>query len=355
MATSDPLGRYGRTPIAISGADAVRPRNMVPRLRKAVPAVELNPEGNVRKTKQLSSAFVAVFAVAALVGTSAFAEDRPRNETRSRGNAGGVVNRRGAGESRDWRGGNGSQNAAPRVAEQQREAAVRGTSERSGSNRGTWNRTEAGSTTNIDRERSRSNAAESYRNDRNNSGRNDSYRNGNRNDGYRNGRNDSYRNGSRNDGYRNGSYNRGNRTPYYAHGRVTRIDPWNGGFRIYVAGAPFPFFVSDSYYRRNHWRVGVSIQLGGYYNPLGYYDYYDGVYDGGAYSAGAIRGTVESVDYRRDTFVVRNDATGSFVTVAARSRRDEVRPGDYVEIAGDWNRSGIFDAYRIDLLDAYRR
>ena len=307
---------------------------MVSRLRKESAAVELNPEGNVRKTKQLSSTFVAVFAVAALVGTSAFAEDRHSNETRNRGNAGGVVNRRGAGESREARAGNGSQNAAPRVAEPQREAAVRDTNERGNANRGTWNRADSG-VTNIDRERSRSVAAESYRNgsSRNDGSRNDSYRNGNRNDGnrndgYRNGnRNDGYRNGNgnRNDGYRNGSYNRGNRQPYFAHGRVTRIDPWNGGFRIYVGGAPFPFFVSDSYYRRNHWRVGIDIQLGGYYNPLGYYDYYDGVYDGGvygngAYSAGALRGTVESVDYRRDTFVVsRTRSSSSSATIAIRS------------------------------------
>jgi hypothetical protein len=318
----------------------------------------------VRKNKQLSSTVVAVFAVAALAGTSAFAEDRHTNETRSRGNAGGVVDRRGAGEGRERSAGNGSQNAAPRVTEQQRGTADRGSSnrgtyDRGSSNRGTYDRGNAG-VTNIDRERTRTiesdarRGGDSYRNGNRNDGNRN---NGNRNDGYRNGnnnRNDGYRNGSsRNDGYRGGSY--GNRQPYFAHGRITRIDPWNGGFRIYVGGAAYPFFVSDSYYRRNRWSVGVNIQLGGYYNPLGYYDYYDGAYEGSAYSTGALRGTVESVDYRRDTFIVRNDATGSFVTVASRSRRDEVRPGDYVEIAGDWSRSGIFEAYRVDLIDNYRR
>lgn len=305
----------------------------------------------MRKNKQLSSILVTGLAVAALVGTSAFAEERHTNETRGRASAGGVVERRAGGESR---GSYGSQNAAPRVEAQQRE--TRSFDRSNEGSRGTWNRADASATTNIDRERQREVGAQSYRN----GGRNDSYRNDHRNDSYRNGGyrngNDGYRN-NRNDGYRGGNRNDSyrNRTPYYTRGRVTRIDPWNGGFRIYVAGAPFPFFVSDSYYRRNHWRVGIEIALGGYYNPLGYYDYYDGVYDGSGYSAGALRGTVESVDYRRDTFVVRNDATGNFVTVASRSRRDEVRPGDYVEISGDWTRSGLFDAYRIDLLDAYRR
>jgi hypothetical protein len=318
------------------------------------------------KNKKLSLMVVAGFAVAALAGTSAFAEDRHTNETRGHSNGSGVVSRHSAGEARNRSEGNGSQNATPRVEPQQRAAVDRrsteGTYDRGNSNRGTYDRGtydrgNNGGVTNIDRERTQAIESDARRGG-------DSYRNGNRNDGYRNGssnRNDGYRNGSnnRNDSYRNGnrggSYGYGNRQPYYAHGRVTRIDPWNGGFRIYVGGAPFPFFVSDSYYRRNHWRVGIDIQLGGYYNPLGYYDYYDGVYDGRAYSNGALRGTVESVDYRRDTFVLRNDATGSFVTVAARSRRDEVRPGDYVELAGDWSRSGIFEAYRVDLIDAYRR
>jgi hypothetical protein len=99
----------------------------------------------------------------------------------------------------------------------------------------------------------------------------------------------------------------------------------------------------------------VAIRLGGYYNPLGYYDYYDGRYDGRGYSHGVLRGWVESVDYRRDTFVMRNEATGSFVTVLMRRGRD-VRPGDYVEVTGDWARSGLFDARYVDLLDyGYRR
>jgi hypothetical protein len=141
------------------------------------------------------------------------------------------------------------------------------------------------------------------------------------------------------------------RQPYYAHGRVSRYEPYRGGYRVWIVGAPYPFFVPEAYYRANRLRVGVSIRLGGYYNPLGYYDYYDGR----AYSHGVLRGWVESVDYRRDTFVMRNEATGSFVTVLMRRGRD-VRPGDYVEVTGDWARSGLFDARYVDLLDyGYRR
>jgi len=110
----------------------------------------------------------------------------------------------------------------------------------------------------------------------------------------------------------------------------------------------------------------LTIGLGGYYNPLGYYDYYDG-YDRGyndnrgyidsrANSGGTLRGTVESVDYRSNTFVIRNEATGSFVTIEMRQRLTDVKAGDYVELSGDWTRSGVFEAYTADLLDAqYRR
>jgi hypothetical protein len=289
----------------------------------------------VRKNKQLASKLIAVFAVAALAGTSAFAEDRHANETHTRGDAGRVATR---GASRDDR---AQQHAAP-----QRESFNRGEG-----------------TTNIDRQRTGSVArrTDNYRDNRsNNNYRDNNYRDNRSNNNYRDNhyRDNNYRNNhsDRNDrvvvgSYRNDSYR--NRTPYFAHGRVTRIDRWNGGYRVYVGGAAFPFFVSDAFYRANHWRVGLSIQLGGFYNPLGYYDYYDGPYVGGAtaYSDGDVRGVVESVDYRRGTFVVRNEASGSFVTVATRGRRDEVRPGDYVQMAGDWSRSGVFEAYRVDFLD----
>jgi hypothetical protein len=162
----------------------------------------------------------------------------------------------------------------------------------------------------------------------------------------------------RGDNSSNGSYRRGdeNRQPYHARGRVSRVAPYGSGYRVWVGGAPYPFFIPSAYYNRNRFRVGVTLNIGGYYNPRGYYDYYDGYRDGRGYSDGVLRGTVESVDYRRDTFVIRNDATGSFVTVVVRDRRDNVRPGDYVEISGDWTRSGVFQAYDVDRLDdGYRR
>jgi len=231
----------------------------------------------VRKHQHLAVRIGAVAAMAALVGASAFADSRPSNETR-------------------WR---GDRNDRPR---QERSA---------------------------DREPSR-HGDDSWRGQRDR-GRSESNRN-------------------------NGSYERGrsydHRQPYRAHGRVSRVSPYGSGFRVWIGGAPYPFFVPRAHFRADRFRVGVVLNLGGYYNPGGYYDYYDG-----GYSAGTLRGVVESVDYRRGTFVIRNEASGSFVTVESRDRRRDVRPGDYVELSGDWTRGGVFAAYDVDLLDDgyYRR
>lgn len=63
-----------------------------------------------------------------------------------------------------------------------------------------------------------------------------------------------------------------------------------------------------------------------------------------------VRGTVERVDYRTDTLILRDYFTDRRVRVALRGDTD-VRRGDYVKFRGDWNlRSGVFYAYRIEEL-----
>ncbi|HKR65172.1 MAG TPA: hypothetical protein VJZ00_15685 [Thermoanaerobaculia bacterium] len=175
------------------------------------------------------------------------------------------------------------------------------------------------------------------------------WRDGNRG---RSSRDGSYDNRRGNDSRNGGRYEsrQQQQQPYRASGRVSRVDRYGSGYRVWVGGSRYPFFVPDRYYRRDRFRVGVFIELGGYYNPGGYYDYYDG---GSSYSRGDLRGVVESVDYRRGTFVIRNEASGSFVTVATRDRyREDVRAGDYVELTGDWTRNGLFEARRVDIVDS---
>lgn len=268
-----------------------------------------------------------------LVGTSAFADSRPSDAT-----------------SRD----RGSRRGSDRTTVEQRNSGQRG--QRDTSRSYTPQQQQRTETRNWDRN---NNQNRSF--DRNNTRSYEQSRTYDRNRSYDNrsfDRNRGYDNRSydRNRGYAP-SYARGN--AYYHEGRISRIERWNGGFRIYLGGAPYPFFVPEARFSLFNWRVGLSIRLGGYYNPLGYYDYYDTAYPG-AYvgvaptSAGYLRGIVDNVDYRRGSMVVRDDTSGSFVTVMMRGgdpRFDSVRIGDSVDLSGDWVR-GYFEAFRVDRVDA---
>ncbi len=160
----------------------------------------------------------------------------------------------------------------------------------------------------------------------------------------------------------------GRGAPYRAHERVTsygRVDRFvrdHRGYRVWIGGGLYPIFIPFDHWYRHPLRVGLFIRFGGYWDPLGYWSVYDyspydryGSYDR-AYTAGTVHGVVESVDYRRGTLVINDDISRQFVTVTMpRDRRmDDVRPGDSVEFSGDWTRGGIFDAYRLDRWDEGR-
>jgi hypothetical protein len=295
-------------------------------------------EANVRKNKHLAATIAAAATMAMLAGTSAFAEERPREETRRRAEARDTVRRERSARAQERVRGNESRNETRGESRNYRRR------ENSSEGAGTWRN---------DARRSEP-RTETYRGDRNRSyERNDAHRS----DSYRRNdsrRNDSYR-GDRNRSYGNRSYGRSDRgQPHYHRGPVTRYERYGGGYRVWLGGARYPFYVPHSHWHRDRFRVGVVINLGGWYNRGGYYDYYDG-YAYRATSRGDLRGYVESVDYGRDTFVIRNDATGSFVTVVARDRRArDVRPGDYVELSGSWTRAGYFSAYDVDYIDRDR-
>jgi hypothetical protein len=288
--------------------------------------------------KKLASQFAVVVAVAMLFGMSAFAEERHRDGT----------NR--SGEQRTWRqsGDGGSRGTRPT------QSFDRSSGQSTGDHRGDVRR-------NNDYRGSGSNRGNNdhrnYDRNRYNNHNNDNHNNNNRSYGHDNNwRGNDHRGSSRSYG------NYGHRgSPYRAHGRISRIDRYRGGFRIYIGGARYPFFIPEARFRLFGWRVGIDVALGGYYNPLGYYDYYDDPYYDGApvYSSGSLRGVVETVDYRRGSFVLRDDASGNFVTVIMRGadrRFDTLRPGDYISVDGDFTRGGLFEAYNADLIDGgYRR
>ena len=174
-------------------------------------------------------------------------------------------------------------------------------------------------------------------------------------------RSDSRRSGNgRSDSYSNrGGYKQRSQVQYYS-GRVTKYDRYRDGYRVYVSGAPYPFFVSGAQWNRSPFRVGVAINIGGYYNPTyGYYDYYDNAYygNGAGYAGDYVQGYVDRVDYRRGTFTVQDPRSRQFITVVMRNRDrffDDLRRGDYVEVSGGWDRGGVFAGYRIDDVDPGR-
>jgi hypothetical protein len=326
----------------------------------------------VSEKRWLAAPVALALAVGTLVSASAFAESRPANETRVRRDASGAVRRERAVTAGPSRRGDETSNratASDRTRRSDSSMEVRGSRpttrvenrEEAAPRRGVVPRAAAAPraatapAASLDRRGSGSRGDSGRRvegrgDDRRGNDRrgNDGYRgrgddrdrhSGNRGNDRYNGRNDS----------RGGSYRSG-RQPYYAHGRVSRVHRYGNGYRVWIGGAPYPFFVPMTHWHHDRFRVGLMIRLGGYYNDHGYYDYYDGR------STGELRGVVESVDYRRNTFVVNNEATGSFVTVAARDfEADRVRAGDFVELYGDWSRAGLFQARDVDVLDSYRR
>lgn len=320
------------------------------------------------RNKQMASRFAAAVAMTTLMGASVFAESRPSNETRARREDGGRISRDRSGSSASARRNEGSPN---RAVPSQSKIEVRGDRNRSTATdrnrnapgrveRSQPSRTERSQPGRIERSQPRNdnnsrNNNGNWRNDsrsrESNRGNNDRYRDNNRNrsDNGRYSDNNRYRNDSRSSRY-------GNRDRSYYRGKVHRVYPYGGGYRVWLTGCQYPFFVPAAYYHRDRFRIGLTIGLGGYYNSRGYYDYYDDYANDRYYdvstSRGEIRGVVESVDYRRETFVVKNAATGSFVTIIMRDRgRDPVRSGDYVELRGDWTRDGVFEAYAVDIVD----
>jgi len=310
--------------------------------------------------KNLAAQVAGAMAIAALVGTSAFAETRHSDAT-ERDHGRQSSSDRGS-RDRAARSG-GSQNQTRERRDTNTTAPQTYQRGETRNNNGTWQRDQTRS--NDTWQRDNRNNGTAQRNETRNNGtwnRNESRNNGsfdNRSqaDSYRNNNNRGF---DRSQSYRNNrpSFDNRGRRSDFVEGRVNRFEHERGGYRVWVDGGRFPVWIPEariSLFPRL--RVGLSIRFGGYYDPLGYldaYDYYNDGYGGGAYgnsaySSGLLRGVVETVDYRRGTLVLRDDVSGSFVTTLIRDRRLEtLRPGDYAEIAGDWTRAGVFEGLRLE-------
>jgi hypothetical protein len=300
--------------------------------------------------KSLSAQIAAAVAVATLFGPSAFAESRHHQAT-ARGHASGGSGRSsqssGRGESRLSRGSQQRDRASSSSRYQQSD---RSSSTRNDQRGREWRDTSRQDRRSVD---SRNQSRSSSRDNRN---------------GYRD-NSQSYR------GRDNSSYPRQYRggERFNGNGHIRNILRENNGYRVWLDGGRFPFFIPFSRWALHPLRIGLSVRFGGYYDPLGYVSVYDIGWPGGGYgydgyrdgygygnregygygpvaTSGQLRGIVESINYRGGTLFVRDDTSREVVTVTMpRDRRmEEVREGDYVEFSGTWGR-GVFEADRLDV------
>ncbi len=174
-------------------------------------------------------------------------------------------------------------------------------------------------------------------------------------------------------------YNSGSR--FYGRGRIDRIVPYPGGYRVWLGGWGYPFFVPYRFYNPYRFRIGLFIGFNAFYHPFGYYNvygapyamypYYRGPYYGGSYYGGGddrydnrydnsvVRGIVESIDLRTGYVTINDDTSRRSVRalLPPRDRRvDDIRVGDYVEFSGQWvrNRDYDFDADRMERFEPRR-
>jgi hypothetical protein len=177
-------------------------------------------------------------------------------------------------------------------------------------------------------------------------------------------------NTSRNNGtYRNEGRSQSSRTyrnneRVQTSGRISRYSHERGGYRVWVGGSPYAFWVPEARWRSG-WGVGININIGGVYRDGTIYSdvYNDPYYNNGyGYSSDYVSGYVERIDYRTGTLDLRDDRSGQYIRIDMRSsdsrynRLDfnDLRRGDRVTLLGSWVRNGIFVAQAIDSIDSGR-
>lgn len=276
--------------------------------------------------KNLAAQVAGAMAIAALVGTSAFAETRHSDAT-ERDRSAQTSDRR---DTRD----------DSRRTHDRRDANVQAPANNPNQNQ-TYDRRDTRNNGTYDRRDAHNNNGTTY--DRRDTRNNGTYDSRSQAETYRNRGNDR----SQSYGYRNSrpAYDDHGRRNMSIGGRVSRFAHERGGYRVWVDGGRYPVWIPEariSLFPRL--RIGLSLNFGGYYDPRGYLEAYDYYNDGYGYgnsgygssgygSSGLLRGVVETVDYRRGTLVLRDDISGRFVTTLIRDRRlESLRPGDYAEI-----------------------
>jgi hypothetical protein len=180
--------------------------------------------------------------------------------------------------------------------------------------------------------------------------------------------------GSFHDGFHGGrSVPFGDGHRFFGRGRIERVVPYHGGYRVWLGGWGYPFFVPYRFYDPFRFRIGLFVGFPAYWDPYGYYSVYgsywdpyysDGYYRGGGYYGdydriSSVGGTVQSVDLNTGVVTIEDNRTRRIISALLPprdNRVDEIRPGDYIVLSGDWvrGRRYDFDADRLDRFDPRR-
>jgi hypothetical protein len=174
-----------------------------------------------------------------------------------------------------------------------------------------------------------------------------------RNNDTRNGQWNNNHNAAQNNGYRENQR-------ITASGKISSFSRERGGYRVQLDRGQ-SFWVPQATFgnRARDLRAGISISLGGIFRggsvfvdavtwpeQVGYGQVAVGQY---GYNDGFVRGVVSRIDRRTGTALIRDDASGRVITAdLGGAYRNTVRPGDYVQLTGQWIRGGVFDVARLD-------
>jgi hypothetical protein len=148
-------------------------------------------------------------------------------------------------------------------------------------------------------------------------------------------------------------------------GRVTSFNRERDGYRVQLdRNGSYWIPASRLGNRARDLRVGISLNIGGIFRGgaigIDAVSWPVNASYGTGYGneQGNVRGVIERVDYRSGILTLRDDATGRLLDVdtARGSRLDvnDVRPGDYVTLSGEWLGNDVFAAYRIDSVNTSR-
>lgn len=141
-------------------------------------------------------------------------------------------------------------------------------------------------------------------------------------------------------------------------GKVSSFNRERDGYRVQLDRGQ-SYYVPRATFgnRERDLRAGVSISLGGVFrggsiafDAVSYPAAVAGY--GSGYNNGYITGVIDRIDYRDNTLVVRDQASGSLITAemtaGGRSNVRNLRPGDYVQMSGQWIGGGVFDVVSIN-------